>query len=67
MEKLIKILNEANKYKGNLKLYEMGYDAGLNGANTDNCHFGLFATKKMSDIWSKGSKDGEAKKAKKKK
>jgi len=52
-------MNEANKYKGNPKIsYEKGYDCGLNGANTDNCHFGLFATKEMSNAWSEGNKDG---------
>lgn len=60
MEKLTTFLNKANKYKGDLKLcYEMGYLAGLNGANVNNCHFGLFATKEKSDTWSKGKKDGD--------
>jgi len=66
MEQIKNIIKEASKYRGNLKkCYEMGYDAGLNGANTENCHFGLFATKEMSDAWSVGNKVGTANKKQK--
>ena len=54
------LITEANRYKGDLKkCYDLGYDAGFNEPNMENCHFGLFATKEMSDAWSSGSKDGE--------
>ncbi len=60
MEEVLNFMQQANKYKGQLKVcYEKGYDAGRNGSNKDNCHFGLFATKKMSDVWSKGNKDAK--------
>ena len=55
----LSIIKESNKYKGNLKkCYEMGYDGGVNGANTDNCHFGLFASPEMTKAWENGNKAG---------
>lgn len=58
---VLNFIKEANKYRGNLKkCYEMGFDAGLNGANEENCHFSLFATREMTDAWTQGTKDGES-------
>ena len=45
--------------------YDMGYDCGLNGANTTNCHFSLFSDKRMTHSWEQGKKAGERKKLKK--
>jgi hypothetical protein len=60
MNNLEKTIDEANKYKGNLKkCYEMGFDAEKNGANTENCHFGLFATPEMTKAWEHGNKDAK--------
>ena len=39
--------------------YEAGFDSGLNGSNSTNCHFSYFATKEKMERWEKGSKDGE--------
>lgn len=39
--------------------YKAGYDCGLNGANTTNCHFSLFATIELMKAWSDGKEDGE--------
>ena len=51
-------LKEANKYKGNLKIcYDKGIDCAKNGANEDNCHFGLFASPEMTKEWERGNKD----------
>ena len=57
MVNIEKFTKEVNKYKGNLRIcFEKGRDAAINGATTENCHFGLFATKEMSDAWSAGNK-----------
>lgn len=44
--------------------YKNGYDAGLNGPNTGNCHFSNFATKEQTKDWEAGNSAG--KKARKK-
>ena len=55
MKTIKDFLIEANKYKGNLKkAFEMGYDCGVNGANTTNCHFGLFSSPEMTKAWEEG-------------
>lgn len=41
--------------------YKAGYDCGINGATTKNCHFAFFATKELSESHSKGTKDGKLK------
>lgn len=38
--------------------YKKGYDAGLNGANTDNSHFANFSTPEKTKEWEKGNKAG---------
>lgn len=38
----------------------MGYDAGRNKPNGDNCHFTLFATPEMTKAWEHGKKRGDA-------
>lgn len=38
--------------------YEMGYDAGLNGPNEENCNFRLFGSELARDEWSEGNADG---------
>lgn len=35
---------------------EMGYDSVVNGANTTNCHFSLFASKELTTAWEKGAR-----------
>lgn len=42
--------------------YKMGYDCGLNGANTTNCHFGLFSSPESTKQWEEGKRNGENKK-----
>ena len=46
-----------NKYRGNLKVcFEAGFSSVKDGPNTENCHFGLFATKEMTKAWEAGVK-----------
>jgi hypothetical protein len=39
--------------------YAAGYDCGMYGPNTNNCHFGWFKTREMTKEWERGKKDGE--------
>jgi len=56
-KQVINFLAEANKYRGNLKAcFEAGVSSVKDGANTENCHFGLFATKEMTEAWEAGVK-----------
>ncbi len=43
--------------------FNAGYDYGLRGANTTNCHFSLFATKELTAAWEAGKRAGETDKA----
>ena len=36
--------------------YRAGFDCGINGANEENCHFGLFATPEQTKEWERGKK-----------
>lgn len=38
---------------------EMGYDAGLNGANETNSHFAIFSRRKFTEAWERGKKRGD--------
>lgn len=42
--------------------YDAGYDAGLNGANADNCHFGWFNKPENTNEWERGNNAGRNKK-----
>ena len=44
------------KNKIKTKEYKAGYDAGLNGANSINCDFRLFATPEQTKEWEQGNK-----------
>lgn len=37
-----------------------GYDAGLHGANTENCNTHFFGTQAESMAWDRGKKRGDA-------
>jgi len=39
--------------------YEAGRDAGLNGPNTDNCHFSYFAQPAWTRAWERGKAEGD--------
>lgn len=41
-----------------ISAYDAGYDAGLNGANTDNSHFSWFNKPENTKEWERGNKDG---------
>lgn len=41
---------------GRKEAYEQGYDCGLNGADTTNCHFSIFSSKENSKAWVRGHK-----------
>ncbi len=38
--------------------YAYGYDAGRNGANTENCHFTIFSSPERTKEWERGNNDG---------
>ena len=42
--------------------YKAGLDCGLNGPNTTNCDFRLFATKELTKAWEHGKAIGEKRK-----
>lgn len=39
--------------------YDMGYDCGLNGANTTNCDFRNFSSPEFTQEWERGQRDGD--------
>lgn len=43
--------------------YDMGVDCELNGANTTNCHFAIFATKEKMQAWERGKRDARENKS----
>ncbi len=44
--------------KENSYEYRMGYDAAINGADTRNCNFGIFATPAGKQLWEEGNRAG---------
>ena len=46
--------------------YKAGFDCGINGANTKNCHFAYFGNKEKTASWEEGKRDGERAKSKSK-
>ena len=42
--------------------YLAGWHAGMNGANMENCHFGLFGTPADEALWMLGRKEATEKK-----
>lgn len=42
-----------------LTSYEAGFDSGLNGPNTVNCHFSIFNTPENTKKWQRGAVDGK--------
>ena len=34
--------------------FDAGWHCGVFGANTDNCHFTIFSSKRKADLWSLG-------------
>jgi hypothetical protein len=49
------------KYQKERDPYQCGYDAGLNGSNTENSNFSIFSTPERTKEWERGKKVGEAK------
>lgn len=43
--------------------FKAGFDAGLNGPNSTNCHFDNFATKERTQEWESGQQAGKSAKA----
>lgn len=39
--------------------YRRGYNCGLNGANTENCHFSIFSSLEKMKEWERGKADAE--------
>lgn len=44
--------------------YAAGFDCGMNGANTRNCHFNWFSDASRTAEWERGKIDAEAKRSK---
>lgn len=40
--------------------YKAGYDAGMNGPNTTNCHFSIFTTDRNTKEWERGKAAADA-------
>ena len=45
--------------------YKMGKDCAVNGANTINCDFAIFALKENTRAWEQGKKDESRRKGEK--
>ena len=58
VEEFQKFMAQLKKHD-KLDAYKMGYDCGLNGANTTNCHFSLFSTAENTAEWERGKRAGE--------
>lgn len=43
--------------------FDMGYDAGKNGADTTNSHFAIFSRPEFTKAWERGKRKAEAEKA----
>ena len=56
------VVQEAGKAMTLTDAYNAGLDCALNGANTTNCHFTLFATKELTKAWERGKAAGEERK-----
>lgn len=61
LEKLINLsITEIKMTTSDFKTaYEAGYDAGLNGPNTENCNFSWFCDRGSTKEWERGKKDGD--------
>lgn len=44
--------------------YTAGWDAGMNGTDMVNCHFGYFNTPQSAQLWEQGKKDAQKEKCK---
>jgi len=42
---------------------QMGYDAGINGANEMNSHFAIFSSPEYTKAWERGKRRADAEKA----
>ncbi len=41
------------------RIYNLGYDAGYNKPNTENCHFSIFSNKLKTNAWKIGFDRGK--------
>ena len=39
--------------------YVAGFACGMNGADSENCHFKYFSRPSMTQVWERGKIDGE--------
>lgn len=39
--------------------YDLGFDCGVNGPNTTNCSFSIFANKEATQAWERGKRAGD--------
>ena len=53
-----------DEYKKERDPYKLGFDCGLNGPNTDNCHFSIFSSPENPKKWEQGKRAGESKRKK---
>ena len=59
MEQKLKAFLEAIPDQDEKKAFAAGYDCGINGANTTNCHVSLFARPELMKAWEDGKKAAE--------
>ena len=57
-KEFVKKITDIPKVEGS-KAYNMGFDCGLNGANTTNCHFSIFQNQTNTKEWERGKKNAE--------
>ncbi len=56
LDRVMKAIKQPAEFRD---AYSAGYDCGMYGPNTRNCHFGWFRTPEMTKDWERGKKDGE--------
>ena len=59
MDEQLKAFLDAIPDADEKKAFAGGYDCGINGANTNNCHLSLFARPELMKAWTDGKKAAE--------
>ena len=60
MNELLNIPSLALPRSSNKEAYDAGYDSVINGANTENCNFRYFMSKRAKNEWERGASDARA-------
>ena len=59
MESLKSLLESVNA-SSKSEAYKLGFDCGIHGPTTTNCHFSLFKDRASTDEWERGKAAGQA-------